>query len=227
MKITIKARPEFNLPLDAATVALLMQMSSLHYDGRCKAASAVGGFIYGWRNSVQFSPELPVTAASNDLDTVLKICENRSFLGADDQERVRDLAKALRHAYQRWNEVSPQWTAEADAEAPNQADAQPGDKAQPVACPLDLQDSACVCGIRVCDKCRAQDAAPQPPAERKLDLQLNVALSTDEFGMLARIVDAGMWELASEPHTKEDEQLWDRVCAKLQVPGYTRESDQA
>lgn len=196
MKITIKARPEFHLPLDAATVALLMQMSSLHYDARCKAASAVGGFIYGWRNSVQFSPELPVEATWNDLDTVLKICENRSFLGAEDQERVRDLTKALRHAHQRWNEVSPQWTAEADTEAPNQAASNP-------------------------------EVAQAQVAERKLDLQLNVALSPDEFGMLARIVDAGMWELASEPHSKEDEQLWDRVCAKLQVPGYTREGDQA
>lgn len=44
------------------------------------------------------------------------------------------------------------------------------DKAQPVACPLDLQDSACVCAIRVCTKCRAEDAyddlKAQPPVEQ-------------------------------------------------------------
>lgn len=44
------------------------------------------------------------------------------------------------------------------------------DKAQPVACPLDLEDSSCVCGIRICDKCRAEDAAPQPSADQGAEL---------------------------------------------------------
>lgn len=56
-----------------------------------------------------------------------------------------------------------------------------------------------------------------------VEVPLTVTFTPDEFCMLARIVDAGMWELASKPHTAADEQLWDRVCAKLQVPGYTKE----
>jgi hypothetical protein len=57
----------------------------------------------------------------------------------------------------------------------------------------------------------------------KIEVPLSVTFSPEEFCMLARIVDEGMWELASKPHTKDDERLWDRVCAKLQVHGYTTE----
>lgn len=59
------------------------------------------------------------------------------------------------------------------------------------------------------------------------DLQLTTSFTPEEFAMLARIVDAGMWELASQPHTAADAALWDRVCAKLQVPGYTEEDNHA
>lgn len=57
----------------------------------------------------------------------------------------------------------------------------------------------------------------------KVEVPLTVTFTPEEFCMLARIVDAGMWDLASKPHTAADEQLWDRVCEKLQVPGYTKE----
>jgi hypothetical protein len=54
-------------------------------------------------------------------------------------------------------------------------------------------------------------------------LELTTSFTPEEFAMLARIVDEGMWQLASTPHTAEDERLWDMVCAKLQMPGYIGE----
>ena len=51
-------------------------------------------------------------------------------------------------------------------------------------------------------------------------LAINVEFTLAEYAMLGRIVDAGMWELAGEPHTADDERLWDSVCEKLRVPGY-------
>ncbi|WP_422096858.1 hypothetical protein [Variovorax sp.] len=53
--------------------------------------------------------------------------------------------------------------------------------------------------------------------------ELSVTFTLEEYAMLARIVDAGMWELCTKPYTPADEQLWDRVNDKLGVPGYTAE----
>lgn len=52
---------------------------------------------------------------------------------------------------------------------------------------------------------------------------VTLTFTLEEFAMLARIADAGMWDLASKPHTDTDEALWDRVCDKLGMPGYTSE----
>lgn len=52
---------------------------------------------------------------------------------------------------------------------------------------------------------------------------ITVTFTPEEYAMLGRIADAGMWELASKPHTAADEALWDRVCDKLGMPGYTAE----
>lgn len=52
---------------------------------------------------------------------------------------------------------------------------------------------------------------------------ITVVFTPEEYAMLARIADAGMWEMASQPHTTADAALWDRVCEKLGMPGYTAE----
>lgn len=111
MKIEVVARPLFNLPLPLETVKLLMLMSSRHYDGRCKSASAVGGFIYGWNNSVTYSPDLPVSATFHELDVTLKICENTMAL--DEQtgarETIRRLVQDVHLAVSGWNRASHDW----------------------------------------------------------------------------------------------------------------------
>lgn len=51
-------------------------------------------------------------------------------------------------------------------------------------------------------------------------ITLSPTFTLEEFAMLARIVDAGMWELASKPRSDAESMLCDRVCAKLAMPGY-------
>nr|WP_319566299.1 hypothetical protein [uncultured Rhodoferax sp.] len=119
MKIKINSQPQFMLPLTLETVDLLMEMSRHHYDGVCKSASAVGGFIYGWHNSVTFMPESHVRATWRELDTMLKICEISQLLSGHPGERetirrlVQDVHKAMRH----WNDVSKGWCVSIDTEA--------------------------------------------------------------------------------------------------------------
>lgn len=59
MKIEINSQPLFMLSLPLKTIELVMEMSRHHYDGVCKQASAVGGFIYGWRNSASLCQSRP------------------------------------------------------------------------------------------------------------------------------------------------------------------------
>lgn len=127
MKIEITPRPLFELHLPIETIDLLMEMSRHHYDGVCKSASAVGGFIYGWRNSVSFVPESPVSATWRELDTMLKICENAQLLSDQPGARetiwklTKDVNKAMRH----WNNVSKGWCASIDTEAAGHETATP------------------------------------------------------------------------------------------------------
>lgn len=117
MKIEVVSRPLFNLPLPIETVELLMRMSSLHYDGRCKSASAVGGFIYGWKNSVTFMPDVPVSATWHELDTMLKICENTMALDerTGARETIYKLTKDVRLAVDVWNRASKDWRVIAES----------------------------------------------------------------------------------------------------------------
>lgn len=112
MIITVYPKPSFAIPLSAATVALLVRMSSLHYDMVCKQAGAVGGFLYGWNNSVTFMPEASVTATWREADTTLKICENCGLypVGSDAREDIADLTKTIRAAMRAWTAASEDWS---------------------------------------------------------------------------------------------------------------------
>lgn len=50
--------------------------------------------------------------------------------------------------------------------------------------------------------------------------EVTLTFTLDEFAMLGRIAETGMWELASKPHTAADAKLWDAVGAKLRMLGY-------
>ena len=88
----------------------LLEYSSRHYDGVCKAAGQVGGFIYGWSNYFSLGEETPLdeyefTISRRELDLVAKICEisdrdlYRKYLqmckAANNQMREVNETKAL------------------------------------------------------------------------------------------------------------------------------------
>lgn len=85
-QIEITWSPIFWLDLTVEQVNLLMQMSAMHYDARCKQAGQVGGFLYGWSNQVRWRDEAmqagPLMhgpwlckAVADDLNTLMKIME--------------------------------------------------------------------------------------------------------------------------------------------------------
>lgn len=81
MEIEVYAVPHWNIQFTKAHINVLMELANHHYDGVCRDAARVGGFIYGWNNHIQFY-ELPspVSANSRQVDICLKILEDSSHL---------------------------------------------------------------------------------------------------------------------------------------------------
>lgn len=83
MKATIFAKPVFDLTLEKDLVSLLMRLSGRHYDGACRKASDQGGFLFGWKNSIDF--DSPCLATTRELDLTLKIMELAPNLTNDEE----------------------------------------------------------------------------------------------------------------------------------------------
>lgn len=95
--VTTVMRPRFQLTLSKSLVELLMKLSSVHYDRRCREAGQIGGFLYGWRNHfVVFDMDVPVETDSHELDTLLKIMEGAPHLQPDDRDRIKVLGDQIR-----------------------------------------------------------------------------------------------------------------------------------
>ncbi len=102
MKISIYATSNFVFEVAKDLVDNLMQLSQMHYDGICRSASKIGGFLYGWNNMVTFRESQPikerepVTASCNfrTLDTLAKICE---FLPSHikNNSKILDFKKSI------------------------------------------------------------------------------------------------------------------------------------
>lgn len=114
MKITIQASPKFYLSLTLEQVKLISELSSSHYDGVCRAASMVGGFIYGWVNSLTYAPSEQVPAEWRQLDTVLKICEMVGHLDPEQQITIAKLRKSIRGAMSKSVELFQEWSVDHD-----------------------------------------------------------------------------------------------------------------
>lgn len=102
MKYEIHYTPEFWLSMTPETAQLIKRLSGMHYDGRCKAAGAVGGFVYGWANWAEGVTEIPVRATTHELDTVAKIIEMPPPLTERERALLLDfrstIYKAMREA---------------------------------------------------------------------------------------------------------------------------------
>jgi hypothetical protein len=81
-QLEINIRPTASIYLDAESLDCLSVCSQAHYDGRCREASAAGGFIAMWDAYFRAHREHPDTGSGsatcswNDADTCRKILEN-------------------------------------------------------------------------------------------------------------------------------------------------------
>jgi len=116
LRVLLVIRKGFNYDVSAlviftrADVDSLMELSASHYDGKCKAAGKVGGFLYGIHNAVCVLPdaseEFPRRLSWDNVDTLCKILEQsrtdeqaelylamRAMLSemSDEQRRMNDL----------------------------------------------------------------------------------------------------------------------------------------
>ena len=101
MNIEICASPVFWVPLNLRQANILAFLSSHHYDGVCKDASRVGGFVYGWINHLSFNDgkstdgePVKVRGEFRQLDTCMKILEGRMMLKTGKPTDEEDLAIA-------------------------------------------------------------------------------------------------------------------------------------
>jgi len=115
MKISIHGKPEFHLPLTMAHVELLTACSEAHYDHRCKQASQVGGFIYGWKNRLAFPTDLEelnlVSGDWGDLDLCLKILEASHYMNVS-KALITELRTAFYSAMRAATRLRDVWVYE-------------------------------------------------------------------------------------------------------------------
>lgn len=106
IKIEIRQRPVFYLPLTLELVKILSDLSMAHYDSRCQSAAKVGGFIYGWINLLTFVSGSPVQEGtppcgpltSHEMDTLAKILELTPYVGTYSRPMLVDLQTAIHAA---------------------------------------------------------------------------------------------------------------------------------
>lgn len=102
MKAKLHPLASFELLISRDELQTLLECSSLHYDGVCRSASVVGGFLYGWNIHMIYSheegstplTEVTVLAIWTQLDTCLKILEMPPSHLA---KSARDLSIAFGH----------------------------------------------------------------------------------------------------------------------------------
>lgn len=120
MKIELRAKVEFYVPVTEQDIDLLMTLSAAHYDDTCKAAGTIGGFIYGWKNHANTWQMLDtplsdrkVRASFSDLDLCLKIMEWPAVYMFDtDPEAKGAIARMRKHflgALRLANEKYSEW----------------------------------------------------------------------------------------------------------------------
>lgn len=106
MKATIYAVPKFAITFTASELNTLTRCSKVHYDGVCKDASHVGGFLFGWANCL-ISPDekypndestAAITCLSRELYICIKILE---MPPSDVQDAARKLAIILAGLFER------------------------------------------------------------------------------------------------------------------------------
>jgi hypothetical protein len=83
--------PHYNVEvvLTRREIAVLMSRSANHYDGVCRAAGKLGGFLYGINNRLLDVDVVEVEVTADELNLLMKICERGPIL------LYRDLREAF------------------------------------------------------------------------------------------------------------------------------------
>lgn len=110
--IRILPVPRFEMPFTLYQVSILKQLSEAHYDFTCKRSGRVGGFIYGWEQSLTFSELGSVSATWHDLDLTLKIMEMPYLTGKEENDAIVAIRKMCREAMNRANKAVDKWACE-------------------------------------------------------------------------------------------------------------------
>jgi len=71
---TINYKHHFELTLNKEIVDLLIDRAKNHYDRTCQKSCEQGGFLYGWKNCIEF--KVTCGASFRQLDLTLKILKN-------------------------------------------------------------------------------------------------------------------------------------------------------
>lgn len=113
--IVIYGRPEFVIPLKTAHIDLLIHCSKIHYDSNCKQASMEGGFVFGWKNAIEFVKkydsidEYPAQVTFSQLDLMSKILESAN---AECRKEAAEMKKVIFQLLFAANEESSKWRKE-------------------------------------------------------------------------------------------------------------------
>jgi hypothetical protein len=106
MKASIIAIPKFNLVLNETLVNVLIKLSESHYDSTCKSASKQGGFLFGWRNQIEFR-EGKVSSDSYNLNLSLKIAEDfMSTLPENEAQIIEDYRSFIMRLFKESEQLS-------------------------------------------------------------------------------------------------------------------------
>jgi hypothetical protein len=99
MRCSLAAIPEYHLdiPIDLAQAIVLASIS--HYDHKCLGATIVGGFLWPLRSHQAYEGVHHIAISDEDVQTLMKICENRGALSKMDQPLLQDLLATLVQAY--------------------------------------------------------------------------------------------------------------------------------
>lgn len=118
MKIEIQGKPEFWFALTDEQMAVLELLSSVHYDLKCKMATMVNGFIYGWKNARSAVDKTSRRASFREIDTCLKILESLMMpppaMSEAQQVVGHKLVKSFREALARADREGESWSLEID-----------------------------------------------------------------------------------------------------------------
>lgn len=120
--LEITAEPKFWIQLSKEDLEVLTVLSKSHYDAVCQNVGLVGGFVYGWRNVLQFSsnPQPRLSAKWRQLDTLMKVmeqaelCANSKVITVEQFGLVLKMRRFFTACMNKWDSIRSKWIWEGE-----------------------------------------------------------------------------------------------------------------